>query len=139
MNFHSSILEIICMNLTSYIPYASLGKVGLQYGSRAYLSRIQEMQRVITMFTVTEMLCSSAQDPKDVVRKGMLSSLPWEPCARWRESNSFSAFMALASHHSCSGHRGLQQGWEAGGLPHSRYKVPPTFAPNTPSLPLFHP
>ena len=50
------------------------------------------------------------------------------------ESNSFGAFMALAGHHSCSGHRGLQQGWEAGALPHSKagYKVPPTFVPNTP-------
>ena len=57
------------------------------------------------------------------------------------ESNSFGAFMALAGHHSCSGHRGLQQGWEAGALPHSKagYKVPPTFVPNTPLLLLLHP
>ena len=44
----------------------------------------------------------------------------------------FIAYGVGESHHSCSGHQGLQQVWEEGALPHSHgYKVPPTFLPNT--------
>ena len=44
----------------------------------------------------------------------------------------FIAYGVEESHHSCSGHQGLQQVWEEGALPHTHgYKVPPTFLPNT--------
>ena len=56
--------------------------------------------------------------PKDVVKKDVLSSLPWESLAHSWRATVLVKFMGLVAHHSCSGYRGLQQGWEAEALPH---------------------
>ena len=56
--------------------------------------------------------------PKDVVKKDVLSSLPWESLAYSWRATVLVKFMGLVAHHSCSGYRGLQQGWEAEALPH---------------------
>lgn len=84
------------------------------------------------MFTVGEMLCSSAQDPKDVVRKGMLSSLPWEPGGeratvlvrlwRWR---AITAVLAIEDY-SRAGKQEVSHTRDTRFLPHLRLILPPS-------------